>query len=779
MTNKTTYIDSPYIKSETIEKREYQVNLADIAVSESTLIALPTGTGKTVIAMLSAGARLDEVEKHGRILMLAPTKPLVQQHVDSFREFFDVPDHEVKMFTGDTRPEKRERLWKEPATVVVATPQVIENDLIASRISLEDVVYTIFDECHRATGDYAYTYIADRYWEQSENSLVTGMSASPASDEEEIVKVCDNLGISNIEVLTEDDESLKKYMSETEIMTEKVELSHPFGEIRDILKDVYSEVLTELKDLGVLDTRSVSKVSKSMLHNYARGKANSLIDEEPEKGYRATSLVAEARRLREALNVTESFSLEELDRKLSEWSQEASSGDSKAVKRLMRREEIREVKRLVSNSDDPHPKMKAARSYVIGTHARGGQSIVFTKSRKMASTLEDFLTNDKVEAHRFVGQSDTSFDEGMTQDEQADVLHRFRNGDIDVLVATSVAEEGLDIPTVDLVLFYDTVASSIRSIQRRGRTGRESKGKVVVVMSKGTRDEGLYYASKKRESKMHEDLKSLQDLEESIESKLSKDSQSSLDEFNEQVEVEVPSEEDIHKETEETTEAEFDENDKTVVYADNRETKSSVARELSKMDDIELRLEQLEVGDYIVSDRCALERKTSTDLRDTIVEGDRDLFGQLSDLRSAYDRPLIIFEDNIEDFFSMGIHPNAVRAVMASIVLGMDTSTLFSRSSEETAEYIATLARREQEERDKDIDMHGSKSTKTVTEQQIYVVSSIADIGPVTARNLLQNFGSIRGVMTADRGALMEVDNIGKNTADKILDILTAEYGED
>jgi len=72
------------------------------------------------------------------------------------------------------------------------------------------------------------------------------------------------------------------------------------------------------------------------------------------------------------------------------------------------------------------------------------------------------------------------------------------------LVATCIAEEGLDIPSVELVVFYEPIPSEIRYIQRRGRTGRKKFGKVKILITQDTIDEGFYFASLKREKQMRD-----------------------------------------------------------------------------------------------------------------------------------------------------------------------------------------------------------------------------------------------------------------------------------
>ena len=194
-------IDRPLVTPEFLERREYQLQLAERALSAHSLICLPTGLGKTTVSLLVTAARLHDAG--GKALLLAPTKPLVAQHADFYREALELSDDEVIVFTGEVRPEDRADRWAD-ARVVLATPQVVENDLVGNRISLDSVTHCAFDECHRATGEYAYNYIAERYHADADDPLVTGMSASPGDDEEAILDVCRNLGIDNVEVMTEE-----------------------------------------------------------------------------------------------------------------------------------------------------------------------------------------------------------------------------------------------------------------------------------------------------------------------------------------------------------------------------------------------------------------------------------------------------------------------------------------------------------------------------------------------------------------------------------------------
>ncbi|MEF8778236.1 MAG: DEAD/DEAH box helicase, partial [Natronomonas sp.] len=239
----TEYIEGPLLVDGLLEKRRYQLRLAETARSDHTLVCLPTGLGKTAVSLLVTANRL--AERGGMALLLAPTKPLVQQHAAFYREALTLDDEEIVVFTGDVRPEDRAELW-DSARVVCATPQVIENDLVGNRVSLSDVTHLTFDECHRATGNYAYNYIADRYHADATDPLVTAMSASPGGDKEEILTVCDNLGIRDVAVMTEDDADVADHTYRTDVEWEHVELPETVIEIRDALNDVISDRLTKL-----------------------------------------------------------------------------------------------------------------------------------------------------------------------------------------------------------------------------------------------------------------------------------------------------------------------------------------------------------------------------------------------------------------------------------------------------------------------------------------------------------------------------------------------------
>jgi Fanconi anemia group M protein len=606
--------------------------------------------------------------------------------------------------------------------------------------------------------------------------------------------------------------------------------------------------------------------------------------------------------LRTAVTYAETQSVESLRRYFERQKQAArASGASKADQRMVSEPKVREAVRRAEEYDDLHPKFRRTRMLLAQTLGieNGERVIVFTESRDTAETLTDFL-NDHFSARKFVGQSDTEGSDGMTQNEQQETLDAFRAGEFEVLVSTSVAEEGLDVPEVDLVLFYEPVPTAIRAIQRKGRTGRQTEGKVSVLLAEDTRDEAYFWKARRDQKQMREELQSLKSVAGEIEAELGQtdiaafedgadsggggdsglvpsetegeagtasqlsdsddakssegaappetggqaeskpqgtdsdgatgsdvadsadssvpqetggqsdattqadgnegeDGQAGLDAFaggggdgdggesgadgdddtGESSDEGDASEDGNEGDTSEdgtvaTAHAESD--DHVEIVVDQRELDAAIAKDLSRREGIQTRLETLAVGDYVLSDRVVVERKTVADFLDTLTGGDeRSMFEQLTDAARNYARPVVVVEGG-DLYGERNVHPNAIRGALASLTVDFGASVLQTADEAETTELLETIATREQEESDRTVSVHGEKSSKTLAEQQEYVVASVAEVGPVTARSLLDELGSVEAVMTADSETLQDAEGVGEVTAERIREVVASEY---
>ncbi len=484
----------------TVEERAYQVNIARACLERSTLVVLPTGMGKTVIAAMVIAEILRR--KGGKVLFLAPTKPLVEQHAASLRKVLVVD--RIALFTGEaTSPEERELLWRENK-IVVSTPQVIRNDVRAERISLDEVSLVVFDEAHRAVGDYAYVDVAAAYKEVP-GRLVLGMTASPGSSAEKILEVCGNLGITAVEIRTEYDPDVVPYLHGLEVQRIPVEAPDVSKEIHMRLQVVLEEQVERLKKIGFL----AGKPKVSLKDLLAAGdEARKRLDSGVRDGrlYGAMTAQAIAMKANHAMELAETQGLGSLRTYFDKMEAETKS---KADVQFLKHAKVQEAIKLARESDVEHPKLAKTGWVVREQFMKKPDSkvIVFAHYRETADRVTQELARiPGLRPVRFVGQASHGNDIGLSQKEQVEILEKFKAGEVNVIVATSIGEEGLDIPQVDLVVFYEPVPSEIRTIQRRGRTGRSAAGRVVMLVTTDTRDEAYFYSARRKERKMHQEL---------------------------------------------------------------------------------------------------------------------------------------------------------------------------------------------------------------------------------------------------------------------------------
>ncbi len=749
------YLHHDFIKPDLVERREYQWNIANSAANASTLVVLPTGMGKTIIALLIIAK---ELAKEKNIVFLSPTKPLVNQHAQSLTAFLTLPDS-VAVFTGEVSPEKRVALWNSKR-VIVSTPQVIENDLIAHRYDLSNISRIIFDEAHRATGNYSYVFIAEMFKKQQNERRCLGMTASPGANLSEILEVCKNLEITNIEIRTKIDPDVRPYVHDLEIKWKEITLPTEFNYTLQLLKKALSERLTTLKNIGVLDSASVSLINRKKLLEVQQTIQSELRSrpQPPQELFKAASAQNAAIKLVHAIELLQTQGVNALQSYITRLTNEANSkSGSKASRDILRDPNVLEAIAYIKSLKIEHPKIQEIVTIIKDqfSHKKDSKIIVFTHYRDTSQyVLKQLEELPFVKPVRFIGQAGKDNDKGLTQKEQIDIIKRFKQDEFNVLIATSVAEEGLDIPSTDLVVFYEPVPSEIRTIQRKGRTARQMAGKVIILIAKGTLDEAYYWSSRQKERRMHQELevlrnalrKKIQDPTTIYQTALHQENQKKLDEFPKKSSIKI--------------------------IVDHRESRSPVMRFLTQKD-VLVEPQQLDVGDYIISSRIGIERKTVDDFLGSLIEG--KLFVQMKNLRATYSRPLLLIEG--EGLLTKrNMSHNAIFGSIAAIIVDFGIPIIMTQSAQETADFLAVMAQREQKEGDRAVAIRGEKTARTISEQQQFLVEGLPNVSAVLAQRLLQHFGSIKALANATEEDLCKITGIGKNIAADILKILNAEY---
>ena len=469
----TQYIEKKYVQKNSIEKRDYQVNLANQAIKENCIVVLPTGLGKTAIALNVIAEYL--AKGTGGALFLAPTRVLVHQHYEFLKAHLTLDD--ISLITGEDPIQKRTKLWGN--SVICATPEITKNDLDRQIVSPEQFNLVVFDEVHRTVGDYAYSGIAERF--ENSSARLIGLTATLPSEKEKATEILTRLRISSIAERTEDSPDVKPYIQETKTEWINVELPPELKSIQTLLKLALNERYDTLQKNGIrlAEQQSLSALLRIRQFVLSRNR-------------RSAKPLFTAIRIHYALSMLEAHGItpflkfcERARKKKGAGVKELFEVDPNFTRAVHLAKEAQS--RGIEHSKIP--KLKEILESVPG------KALIFTSYRDSVDLIFNKLTEMGISAGILIGKAGET---GLKQKEQIEAVQKFRDGVFQVLVATRVGEEGLDIAEVNQVIFYDNVPSSIRYIQRRGRTGRKDAGKLVVLIAKNTIDERYYWIGKRK-----------------------------------------------------------------------------------------------------------------------------------------------------------------------------------------------------------------------------------------------------------------------------------------
>ncbi len=726
--------------------RLYQQTIFSTCVSNNTLVVLPTGLGKTNILMMMAAHRLKQYPD-SKILVLAPTRPLIEQHMKTFKKHLEIDETKFSLLTGQVPSEKRKELFNS-SQLIFSTPQGVENDLISKKISLKDVSLIAFDEAHKAVGDYSYVFIAKQYDAQATRPRVLALTASPGSDIEKIKEVCNNLLIEELEIRTEKDPDVKPYIKPLEIEWVKVQLSPAFKKISEYLDAAIKEKLSEANQLGYCNL-TFSSLKKSDIIQLQNNLHTEISKEKYNPNLMKTiSLLAEILKILHAYELLSSQGLSQLNNYFEKLLDEAPKTKVKAVQNLMKDTNFISAIRLTKNMIDSnvkHPKLLKLKEIIENDLKKVQKAIIFTQFRDTAVEVVDELSSAGISSKIFLGQQKKK-DTGMSQKEQKQILEDFRKNAFRVLVSTSVGEEGLDIPEVDEVIFYEPVPSAIRTIQRRGRTARFKKGILKVLVTEGTLDVSYRWSAHHKEKRMHRTLEELKNKFKLYKKDAKKETK--LDSF-------LPSEE-------------------YSIKIDTREKASPIIKFLAE-NNIKIELTTLDIGDYILSDKVGVEFKTVPDFVESIIDG--RLLTQIYNLKKNFEKPILVIQGEENIFTQRKVHPNSIYGMISAITINFQIPIIQLKTWQDTANFFLTIIRREQENTKKEPQLHSAKPL-SYKEQQEFIVSSFPGIGTALSKPLLKEFKTITRIVNAKPEHLEKVSKIGPLKAKELYEIFNKEYKE-
>ena len=508
--------------------RDYQYSIVHKSLYHNTLVALPTGLGKTFIA---ATIMLNWFRwtSDSQIVFVAPTKPLVSQQVKACFDVAGIPRSATTMLTGGISPGLRAEEWQSKR-VFFMTPQTITNDLKTGICDPKRLVLLIVDEAHRATGGYAYVEVVKFLKRFNSSFRVLALTATPGASIEKVQEVIDGLGISRVEIRTEESIDIRQYVHSRKIETILFENSDEMVMVMELFAKALQPVLDKLTGINAYWVRDPMNLTPYGC-NQARTKWMS-----SDAGRKATmgmkgmvntifSLLAS---LSHGIELLKFHGIGPFYHKVLAFRNELHNNGKKGGNYANQINESQPFQTMMSrvqiwaNKSDfvGHPKLEYLQSVVMNHFLDAGEGrgasdpsstrvMIFSHYRDSAEEIARVLKRSEpmIRPHVFVGQANSKGSDGMDQRKQLDIIQKFQTGIFNTLVATSIGEEGLDIGEVDLIVCYDASASPIRMLQRMGRTGRKRAGNIVVTLMKG-KEEDNFIKAKDNYEKMQKEIAS-------------------------------------------------------------------------------------------------------------------------------------------------------------------------------------------------------------------------------------------------------------------------------
>ncbi|KAH9757853.1 DEAD-box ATP-dependent RNA helicase FANCM [Citrus sinensis] len=429
--------------------RDYQFAITKTALFSNTLVALPTGLGKTLIAAVVI-YNFFRWFPDGKIVFAAPSRPLVMQQIEACHNIVGIPQEWTIDMTGQISPTKRASFWK-TKRVFFVTPQVLEKDIQSGTCLMKYLVCLVIDEAHRATGNYAYCTAIRELMSVPVQLRILALTATPGSKQQTIQHIIDNLYISTLEYRNESDQDVSSYVHNRKIELIEVEMGQEAVEINNRIWEVIRPYTSRLSAIGLLQNRDYQTLSPVDLLN-SRDKFRQAPPPnlpqikfgEVEAYFGALITLYHIRRLLSSHGIRPAYEM--LEEKLKQGS---------FARFMSKNEDIRKVKLLMQQSIShgaQSPKLSKMLEVLVD-HFMKTSLVIVLPFRDIMNALATI--GDLVKATEFIGQSSGKASKGQSQKVQQAVLEKFRAGGYNVIVATSIGEEGLDIMEVDLVICFD------------------------------------------------------------------------------------------------------------------------------------------------------------------------------------------------------------------------------------------------------------------------------------------------------------------------------------
>nr|XP_054597628.1 Fanconi anemia group M protein isoform X1 [Nothobranchius furzeri] len=514
--------------------REYQLKISEAALFQNTLVCLPTGLGKTFIASVVM-YNFYRWYPSGKIVFMAPTKPLVAQQIEACYKVMGIPQAHMAELTGSTAAKQRQDVWRSKR-VFFLTPQVMVNDLSRNTCPAMQVKCVVIDEAHKALGNHAYCQVIRLLSSQILQFRVLALSASPGGDTKSVQSVISNLLISHIELRSEESPDIQAHSHQRSV--EKIVV--PLGETLSAHQACYLQVLEKFMS-RLVQNRVMAHKELRTLSKYQLILARDQFRKNPPPHIKVHQLgmlegdFALCISLYHGYELLMQMGLRSLFfyvQGIMDGSREMSRAKNELQRTPMFMDLYHEMETVFLKPPAgpeelfvySHPKLEKLEEVVLqhfrgcaessadtnGSEGASTRVMIFSSFRESVQEIAAMLNRHAplIRVMTFMGQASAGKGvKGFTQKEQLEVVQRFRQGGFNTLVSTCVGEEGLDIGEVDLIVCFDAQKNPIRLVQRMGRTGRKRRGRIVVILAEG-REERTYNQSQSNKRSVYKSITS-------------------------------------------------------------------------------------------------------------------------------------------------------------------------------------------------------------------------------------------------------------------------------
>ncbi|CAF0760948.1 unnamed protein product [Brachionus calyciflorus] len=509
-----------YPISENQPIRSYQYSIVEQCLYKNTMVVLPTGMGKTFIAAVVM-YNFYRWYPLGKIIFMAPTKPLVNQQSDACYNIVGIPKSDMTSMTGQMAPDKRKQLW-DTKRVFFLTPQVISNDILRGTVDVNLIKCIVLDEAHKALGEYAFCKVIESVNEVNKNFRIIALTATPGGDNKAVQNVITKLLISHIELRSDESIDIQQYSNNREVNKFVLPLTDEILKIRNSYYNVMRSPLKRLEINRILSIKDPGTLSKlAILTRREEFRKNIAPGMDSRRAGLIEGDLALLVTLVHALELLVQYGVKSFYMFLKSFVENTDGSKSAAQQNKLRTEigncqemadYYEKFKEYFDTKSKPvprnlrHPKLLKLEEVIIEHFKKFGKNetrvMIFSQYRESVYEITEMLSDhEDIKPMEFVGQSSAGGNrKTVTQKEQLEVVKKFREGGYNTLISTCVGEEGLDIGEVDLIINYDSQKSPIRLIQRMGRTGRKREGRIVVLLTEGKEEQSYKTSLSKKKN---------------------------------------------------------------------------------------------------------------------------------------------------------------------------------------------------------------------------------------------------------------------------------------